>query len=110
MRKLINSIKSLRRHGTKIILTLSLVVSFILPVYAQENLWKELHDKTTTLLQEKRYADAIKSGEDALRIAKETFPPGHISIAASMNLLGILYRTYTMYDEAEPLFNQALDI
>ncbi|MBM4053178.1 MAG: tetratricopeptide repeat protein [Planctomycetes bacterium] len=106
-----NNMKLLRFFRTKFFLTVTLIVlSYALPAYAQENVWKELHDETASLLQSKRYADGIKSGQEALKIAEKTFPPGHVSIAASMNLLGILYRTYGRYAEAEPLFNKALSI
>ena len=107
---LVNSTKHLCRYGTKVFFILVLFGSCALPAYTQENLWKELNDKTTSLLQKKRYADAIKAGEEALKVAKNTFPPGNTCIADSMNLLGILYRTYGRYAEAEPLFNQALTI
>ena len=110
MTTLENSMKHLCLYGTKVFFILALFGFCALPAYAQENLWKELNDKTTALLQNKRYADAIKAGEEALKVAKNTFPSGNTCIADSMNLLGILYRTYGRYAEAEPLFNQALTI
>ena len=57
MTTLINSLKHLCIYGTKVLFILALFGSCALPAYAQENLWKELHDKTTSLLQKKRYAD-----------------------------------------------------
>ncbi|MBE7446487.1 MAG: tetratricopeptide repeat protein [Planctomycetia bacterium] len=110
MVRLINRTKHLCCYGTQVFFILVLLGAWALPAYAQENLWKELNDKTTSLLQKKRYADAIKAGEEALQVAKDTFPSGNTRIADSMNLLGILYRTYGRYAEAEPLFQQALTI
>ena len=54
---LVNSTKYLYRYGTKVFFILVLFGSCALPAYTQENLWKELNDKTTSLLQKKRYAD-----------------------------------------------------
>jgi len=105
-----NRMKHLCLFGTKVFFIMALFSAYALPAYTQENLWKELNDKTTALLQNKRYADGIKAGEEALKVAKNTFPPGDTCIADSMNLLGILYRTYGRYAEAEPLFHQALAI
>src|SRR5574342_1305899 len=85
---LVNSIKHLCIYGTKVFFVLVLVGACALPAYAQENLWKELNDKTTSLLQNKRYADATKAGEEALKVANSTFPPGDTRIADSMNILG----------------------
>ena len=110
MTTLINSLKHLCIYGTKVLFVLVILSAATLSAYAQENLWKELNDKNTSLLQKKRYADAIKAGEEALKVAKNTFPPGNTCIADSMNLLGILYRTYGRYAEAEPLFSQSLTI
>ena len=110
MATLVNGMKRLCAYGTKVFIVLALFGSCALPAYTQENSWKELNDKTTSLLQKKRYADAIKSGEEALALAKNTFSAGNTRIADSMNLLGILYRTYGRYAEAEPLFHQALAI
>ena len=54
---LVNSMKHLCLYGTKVFFILVLFGSCALPAYTQENLWKELNDKTTSLLQKKRYAD-----------------------------------------------------
>jgi tetratricopeptide (TPR) repeat protein len=48
---LVNSMKHLCRHGTKVFFLLVLFGACALPAYTQENLWKELNDKTTSLLQ-----------------------------------------------------------
>jgi len=72
MTTLENSMKHFCLYGTKVFFILVLFGACVLPAYTQENLWKELNDKTTSLLQKKRYADAIKAGEEALKAAKNT--------------------------------------
>ena len=110
MATLVNGMKHLCAYGAKFFIVLALFGSCALPAYTQENSWKELNDKATSLFQKKRYADATKPGEEALVLAKNTFSAGDTRIADSMNLLGILYRTYGRYADAEPLFHQALAI
>ena len=110
MKRFVNITRHLISCKTPVVLIMVLASSFSLPAYAQEEQWKELNDKAAVLLQERRYADAIKVGEEALKVAEETFPSDHPYIATSMNLLGTLYRTYGRFAEAEPLFRQALTI
>ena len=54
---LVNSTKRLCLYGMKVFFISALFGACALPAYTQENLWKELNDKTTSLLQKKRYAD-----------------------------------------------------
>ncbi|MEK6738861.1 MAG: tetratricopeptide repeat protein, partial [Planctomycetota bacterium] len=110
MATLVTGMKHLCAYGAKFFIVLALFGAYALPAYTQENSWKELNDKATSLFQKKRYADATKPGEEALALAKNTFSAGDTRIADSMNLLGILYRTYGRYADAEPLFHQALAI
>ncbi|MHC4322575.1 MAG: tetratricopeptide repeat protein, partial [Planctomycetota bacterium] len=106
--------RNITRHlascGAKVFLIMFLAALFTLPAFAQEDLWEELNDKATQLLQERRYADAIKVSEEAIKVATNTFTPNHPCIAISKNLLGTLYWTYGRFSEAEPLFKQALAI
>ena len=104
MATLVTGMKHLCAYGAKFFIVLALFGAYALPAYTQENSWKELNDKATSLFQKKRYADATKPGEEALVLAKNTFSAGDTRIADSMNLLGILYRTYGRYADAEPLF------
>ena len=46
-----NSMKHLRIYGTKAFFVLFILGVAALPAYAQENLWKELNDKTTSLFK-----------------------------------------------------------
>ncbi len=110
MKILLNTGRHVASYGSIVILMIVLMASFTFSVHAQEDLWKELNDKATTLFQNKRYADAIKECEEALKVAENSFPSGHPYIATSKNLLGTLYRSYGRFTEAEPLFKQALSI
>jgi hypothetical protein len=79
-----------------------LVVSFTLPVYAQEILWKELKAKTDTLYQQEQYSEAISVGKEALKIAEETFGSTHPNVGTSLNILALLLQTRGKYAEVEP--------
>ena len=96
--------------GARVFLMMLLAALFTLPAFAQEDLWEELNDQAAKLLQERRYADAIKVSEEAIKVAENTFTPDHPCIAISKNQLGTLYWTYGRFSEAEPLFRQALAI
>lgn len=106
----VNITRHLTSCGARFVLMTLLAALFTLPVFAQEDLWEELNDKASKLLQERRYADAIKVSEEAIKVATDTFAPDHPCIAISKNLLGTLYWTYGRFSEAEPLFRQALAI
>ncbi len=108
MKTLLKTKRRMAANCIKVTLMMALIVTFTLTVYAQEDLWSELNDKATALFQNKRYADAIKECEEALKVAENTFAPNHPYIATSKNLLETLYRPYGRFTEAEPLFKQAL--
>ena len=110
VKKPVNITRHLASCGVRVFLIMILAALFALPAFAQEDLWEELNDKASQLLQERRYADAIKVCEEAIKVATETFAPNHPCIAISKNLLGTLYWTYGRFSEAEPLFRQALAI
>ncbi len=87
-----------------------LLLTTLLPAYAQEELWKELNAKVVTLYQQGRYEEAAKVGKEALKVAEDTFGPDHPDVAISLNNLAELYRLQGKYAEAEPLFKRALTI
>ncbi len=109
MTTLAGAIRPLTSYRTKVVLIMVLVASFTLPTYAQEVLWKELNDKATLLYQQGRYSEAVSVAEEALKVAEETFGPGH-NVATSLNILATLYQTQGKYVEAEPLYKQAISI
>jgi len=87
-----------------------LLLTTLLPAYAQEKLWKDLDAKALTLYKQGRYAEAAKVSEEALKVAEDTFGPGHPDVAASLNNLGLLYQAQGQYAAAEPLYKRALAI
>jgi len=87
-----------------------LLLTTLLPAYAQEALWKDLSAKAWTLYQQGRYAEGVKVAQEALKVAKESFSPDHPNLATSLNNLAELYRAQGQYAEAEPLFKRALAI
>ncbi len=87
-----------------------LVVSFTLPAYAQEILWKELKEKTDTLYQQGRYSEAISVGKEALKIAEETFGSTHPNVGTSLNILALLFQAQGKNTAAEELAERAKEI
>ncbi len=110
MKLFVNTIRPLFSYGVKVVLTMVLLASFTLPVYAQEKLWKELNDKFTLLYQQWRYSKAVSVAKEALKIAEETFDPEHPHVAQALNNLAELYRAQGKYAEAEPFYKWALEI
>ena len=85
----VNMIRHLASCGARVFLVMLLSALFALPAFAQEDLWEELNDKATKLLQERRYADAIKASEEAIKVATDTFAPDHPCIAISKKETGV---------------------
>ncbi len=106
----VNTVRPLTSYMAKVVLIMVLVVSFTLPAYAQEILWKELKAKTDTLYQQGRYSEAISVGKEALKIAEETFGSAHPNVGTSLNILGLLLQTRGKYAEAEKLVERAKEI
>lgn len=94
----------------KILLTVILGISFVVPTYAQEILWDELNTKVITLHQQGRYSEAATVAEEALKVAEETFGADHPDVAQSLNNLAALYQDQGKYAQAEPLYKRALAI
>jgi len=99
VKKPVNITRHLVSCRARVFLIMLMVALVALPAFAQEDLWEELNDKASQLLQERRYADAIKVSEEAIRVAADTFAPNHPCIAISKNLLGTLYWTYGRFDD-----------
>jgi tetratricopeptide (TPR) repeat protein len=57
-----------------------------------------------------RRQEAFLFCEQAFQIRRLSLPKGHIDIAFSLNTMAELYRTQRRYDEAEPLYEEALKI
>ncbi len=106
----VNTVRPLTSYMAKVVLIMVLVVSFTLPVYAQEILWKELKAKTDILYQQEQYSEAISVGKESLKIAEETFGSAHPNVASTLNNLAGLFQAQGKYAEAEPLYKRALKI
>ena len=87
-----------------------LLLSFVLPISAQEYRWKELNKRVDTLLQEGRYGQAVPLAEEALRIAEKTFGPEDSNLGEALYKLAELYHTQGKYAEAELLYQRSLRI
>jgi tetratricopeptide (TPR) repeat protein len=114
----------------KIILLVTLLVPFTLPLYAesiaglssnqvvekikaaQQKLgpWEAASAKRDKLLAEKNYPAAIKAGKEALRIAENTFGAENYTAGASLFGLGIVYKEQGNYAQAEDCLNRSIDL
>lgn len=95
---------------SKVFFTLALVLSISSSIYAQDVLWEKLNGKAKTLIKQKRYPDALRVTEEALKVAENTFGPDHPKVAISLNNLAELYVIKGSYAEIEPLYKRALEI
>src|SRR5690242_5286389 len=75
----------------------------------EEAKWQEEMAAGRQAFQQKRYTDADRSFQAAIRDA-ERFGPQDARLGASLNSLGIVYFAQTKYAAAEPLYKRALSI
>jgi tetratricopeptide (TPR) repeat protein len=110
MKIFVNTVRPLFSYVVKIVLIVVLLLSFTLPGYGQEELWKELNDKANKLYQQRRHSEAVSVAKEALKIAEEIFGKDHPGVALSLNNLASLYCSQGKYSKAEPLYKRALEI
>ncbi len=87
-----------------------LLLTTLLPAYAQEALVKELIGKAGALYQQGRYAEAAKVAKEALKVAENTFGPDDLGVGISLSFLGRAYKEQGKYAAAEPLFERSMAI
>ena len=76
---------------------------------AQGTLWRKYMEDGTKAYQQRRYADAEKSFQSALKEA-EGFGQEDLRLALTLNNLAFLYQAQGKYAEAEPLYKRSLAI
>lgn len=81
-----------------------------MPTSAQEELWDKLNDEVVVLYQQRKFSEAVKVAEEALKVAEKTFGLEHPNVATSLNNLGLIYQAQGKYEKAEPLYIRALEI
>ncbi|WNG41574.1 CHAT domain-containing protein [Archangium violaceum] len=67
-------------------------------------------EEATKLLEAGRYAEALTPGEQALELREAVLGASHLEVAASLNLLGDLYRRQGDHARAERVLQRALAI
>jgi CHAT domain-containing protein len=67
-------------------------------------------EEATKLQEAGQYANAITQGEQALKLREAVLGDSHLEVAASLNLLGNLYRIQGDGARAEPLLQRSLAI
>jgi|GEM_PF-3269414 len=86
-----------------------LLLTTLLPAYAQEALLKELNAAEVNRAQGK-YAAAEPLYQRALLKMEKALGPNHPLVASVLNNLATLYQAQGRYAEAEPLYQWALAI
>ncbi len=76
----------------------------------QETAWKQRTVEAYKFYLQKQLPEAVKAGEEALKIAEKAFPEGHVNIVSSLNNLSQFYYLLERYNEAEPLNKRAIEI
>ena len=99
----------MHRSG-KIIFSVFFVILLSSTLFAQKTKWDNLDLKVSTLFQQAKYPEAIKTAEEALKVAKKTFGSDHPNVALSLNRLAELYFSQGEYDKVGPLYKRALEI
>jgi tetratricopeptide (TPR) repeat protein len=72
--------------------------------------WKQLNQEVRRLNNEAKFGEGIAIGEQALTLARELWGDKHPNVASSLNNLAELYRALNRYQEAEPLYKEAIAI
>lgn len=80
--------------------------------------WKRLHRAAKDAYNEGKYRGpydirlpmALEKAEEALRFAREVFPPDHPDIAESLSQLALVYHEYYDFNRAASLLQEALRI
>jgi len=78
--------------------------------HAQVNELEALNKEVISLYQKGQYDRAVVVARKALAVAEKTLGPHHLSVAKSLNNLGVLYAVQGQYAQAEPPYNRALAI
>jgi CHAT domain-containing protein/Tfp pilus assembly protein PilF len=67
-------------------------------------------EEAKKLLAAGKYAEAMRHGEQALKLREAVLGGSHLEVATSLNLLGALYAIQGEYARAEPLLQRTLAI
>ena len=97
------------KTATSGLLVLLLIICTGIPTYAQGKSWEKLNTESTTLYKQGRYDEAIVVAKEALDVAEKTVGPNHRSVAASLNILAMLYYAQSQYSAAVPIYRLLAD-
>ncbi|WP_377477211.1 MAG: CHAT domain-containing protein [Microcoleus anatoxicus] len=78
--------------------------------FTQQMEWLTLSQQVNQLYKKGKFNEAILVAKQALILAQSIHPGDHVDVATSLNNLGLLYCSQGHYDEAEPLYKQALEM
>src|ERR1017187_8745301 len=92
------------------IATVLALVLMAFPAQAQIATLKKLNAQAVDLYRQAKYVEAVRVGQDALKIAEKTFGPSHREVATALSNLAEYQRAQGNYAEAESLLKRALVI
>ena len=78
--------------------------------FTEQMQWLTLSQQVNQLYKKGKFNEAILVAKQALILAQSIHPGDHVDVATSLNNLGLLYCSQGHYDEAEPLYKQALEM
>ena len=77
---------------------------------AQEDQWRKLQTLTGTLMAERRFKDALRTGEMAIVVAENTWGAESVRVADGLNNLAMVYFYSDQPDHAEGAYRRAIEI
>ncbi len=92
------------------VLFLSLTLSVLPPLQANEEAWHHLNEEVANLYRQGDIENAVHLAEESLGYAKANFGPDHINTAKALNNLANLYFRAGRSDEAEWMYEDAIRI
>ncbi|MGB4205129.1 MAG: CHAT domain-containing protein [Bacteroidales bacterium] len=82
----------------------SLIGRTLITPAPEEVRWQELNTQMTELSDVGLYEEAVSKGNEALNYVKDTLSVYHSFYGATLNNLGLMYKTMGAYEKALPLF------
>ncbi len=80
------------------------------PLSAQESRLQELNTQVAQMVRQGKSADAVPVATEALKVALATYGPASANVASALGTLGLTYYYQGKYQQADPIFQRAVQI